>query len=48
VRARNPRKFFKDLTTLVLEEGYDVRHVETLDDSAEAILGYLLGGRRGV
>jgi ABC-2 type transport system ATP-binding protein len=46
-RARNPRKFFQELTTLVLEEGYDVRHVETLDDSAEAILGYLLGGRRG-
>ena len=46
-RARNPRKFFQELTTLVLEEGHDVRHVETLDDSAEAILGYLLGGRRG-
>jgi ABC-2 type transport system ATP-binding protein len=43
-RARNPRQFFAELTTLVLEEGYDVRHVETLDDSAEAILGYLLGG----
>jgi ABC-2 type transport system ATP-binding protein len=47
VRARNPRKFFQELTTLVLEEGHDVRHIETLDDSAEAILGYLLGGRRG-
>ncbi len=46
VRARNPRKFFPTLTTLVLEEGHDVRHIETLDDSAEAILGYLLGGRR--
>jgi len=46
-RARNPRKFFQELTALVLEEGHDVRHVETLDDSAEAILGYLLGGRRG-
>jgi ABC-2 type transport system ATP-binding protein len=47
VRARNPRQFFRELTTLVLEEGHDVRHVETLDDSAEAVLGYLLGGRRG-
>jgi ABC-2 type transport system ATP-binding protein len=47
VRARNPRQFFQELTTLVLEEGHDVRQVETLDDSAEAILGYLLGGRRG-
>jgi ABC-2 type transport system ATP-binding protein len=46
VRARNPRQFFRELTTLVLEEGHDVRHVETLDDSAEAVLGYLLGGRR--
>jgi ABC-2 type transport system ATP-binding protein len=46
VRARNPRKFFQELMTLVLEEGHDLRHVETLDDSAEAILGYLLGGRR--
>jgi ABC-2 type transport system ATP-binding protein len=46
VKARNPRKFFKELTTLVLEEGHEVRHVETLDESAEAILGYLLGGRR--
>jgi ABC-2 type transport system ATP-binding protein len=45
-RARNPRQFFRELTTLVLEEGHEVRHVETLDDSAEAILGYLLGGRR--
>ncbi len=45
VQARNPRRFFQELTTLVLEEGYEVSHVETLDDSAEAILGYLLGGR---
>jgi ABC-2 type transport system ATP-binding protein len=47
VHARNPRKFFQELTTLVLEEGHEVRQIETLDDSAEAILGYLLGGRRG-
>jgi ABC-2 type transport system ATP-binding protein len=46
VRARNPRRFFKDLAGLVLEEHFDVRHLETVDDSAEAILGYLLGGRR--
>jgi ABC-2 type transport system ATP-binding protein len=46
VRARNPRRFFRELTGLVLEEHYDVRHLETLDDSAHAILGYLLGGRR--
>jgi ABC-2 type transport system ATP-binding protein len=46
VRARNPRRFFRDLAGLVLEEHYDVRRLETLDDSAHAILGYLLGGSR--
>jgi ABC-2 type transport system ATP-binding protein len=46
VQARNPHRFFHDLTTLVLEENIDVLHLETLDDSTEAILGYLLGGRR--
>lgn len=46
VRARNPRRFFRDFSTLVLEEGYEIRHLETLDESAQAILGYLLGGRR--
>jgi len=30
----------------VLEENYEIRHLETLDDSAQAILGYLLGSRR--
>lgn len=44
VKARNPRRFFKEFTGLVLEEDYEVRHLETLDDSAQAILGYLLGG----
>jgi ABC-2 type transport system ATP-binding protein len=45
VRARNPRTFFQDLTRLVLEEWYEVRRLQTLDESAEAVLGYLLGGR---
>ena len=44
VRARNPQRFFKDLAGLVLEEDFEIRHLETLDDSAHAILGYLLGG----
>ena len=44
VRARNPRRFFRDFAGLVLEENLDVRRLETLDDSAHAILGYLLGG----
>jgi ABC-2 type transport system ATP-binding protein len=45
VRARNPQRFFRDLGRLVLEEWYDVRHLETLDDSAEAVLGYLLAAK---
>jgi ABC-2 type transport system ATP-binding protein len=46
VRARRPQQFFRDFARLVLEEWYEVCHLETLDDSAEAVLGYLLGGRR--
>ena len=46
VRARNPRNFFRSFARLVLEEHFDIRHLEGMDDSAEAILGYLLGGRR--
>ena len=46
VRARNPRRFFREFSGLVLEENYDIRHLETLDDSAQAILGYLLGAPR--
>ena len=45
VRARNPRTFFQDLTRLMLEEWFEVRRLQTLDESAEAVLGYLLGGR---
>ncbi len=44
VRARNPRRFFKEVAQLVIEEKIDVQHMEALDDSAHAILGYLLGG----
>jgi ABC-2 type transport system ATP-binding protein len=45
VRARNPQQFFQDLTRLVLEEWYEISRLETLDDSAQAVLGYLLRGR---
>jgi ABC-2 type transport system ATP-binding protein len=44
VRAKNPRKVFRMLSRLVLDEDIDLRHLEPLDDSAHAILGYLLGG----
>ena len=47
VRARNPRQFFQQLTTLVLEEHFEMRHLETLDESTHAVLGYLLGKRGG-
>jgi ABC-2 type transport system ATP-binding protein len=46
LRARNPRRFFRDFGRIVVEEKFEVRHLEILDDSAQAILGYLLGGRR--
>jgi ABC-2 type transport system ATP-binding protein len=45
VRARNPRQFFRDFARLVLEEGFQIEHLETLDDSTQAVLGYLLGSR---
>jgi ABC-2 type transport system ATP-binding protein len=45
VRARNPQRFFQSFARLVLEEWYEVCHLETLDDSAQAVLGYLLGAK---
>jgi ABC-2 type transport system ATP-binding protein len=45
VRARNPQRFFADLAKLVLEEWFEVVHLETIDDSAGAVLSYLLGAR---
>lgn len=46
VQARNPRRFYADFASLVLEENYEIERMETLDDSAHAILGYLLGGQQ--
>jgi ABC-2 type transport system ATP-binding protein len=43
VRARNPERFFPKFNRLVLEEWYDIVHLETLDTSTQAVLGYLLG-----
>src|SRR5579864_59151 len=45
VRARNPRKFYEDFGRLVIQKELDVRRLEPLDDSTEAVLDYLLGGR---
>ncbi len=44
VKARHPLRFFKEVTRLVLEENVNVSRLEAQDDSAHAILGYLLGG----
>ena len=44
VKARNPKRFFQQFGRLVIEEGLEVRRLEPLDESAHAILGYLLGG----
>ncbi len=45
VRARQPARFFQELNRLILEERYEVVHLETLDSSTQAVLGYLLGSR---
>jgi ABC-2 type transport system ATP-binding protein len=44
VKARNPKRFFEAFGRIVIEEQLEVRRVEPLDESAHAILGYLLGG----
>jgi ABC-2 type transport system ATP-binding protein len=44
VRAANPRRFFEDFGRLVMTEELDVTRLEPLDESAHAVLGYLLGG----
>ena len=41
-----PKRFFHDFSRLVLEENLEIDRLEPLDDSAHAVLGYLLGGRR--
>ena len=44
VFARQPKRFFRQFAAAVVRHGFDVREMEPLDDSAHAILGYLLGG----
>jgi ABC-2 type transport system ATP-binding protein len=44
VKARNPQRFFADFGRLVVHERLEIRGLEPLDESAHAILGYLLGG----
>ena len=44
VRAKHPQRFFKEISRIVCDENVHVSRLEALDDSAHAILGYLLGG----
>jgi ABC-2 type transport system ATP-binding protein len=46
VRARQPQRFFERLNHLVIEEGLELSCLETLDESTEDVLSYLLGARR--
>jgi ABC-2 type transport system ATP-binding protein len=46
VRARNPRRFFQRLGEIVLDRMIEIRHLETIDESTQDVLGYLLGGRK--
>ncbi len=46
VRVRQPRVFFERFGALVREEQLEITRLETLDDKAHDVLGYLLGGRR--
>ena len=46
IRARNPRKFFQRLGDIVLDRMIEIQHLETLDESTQDVLSYLLGGKR--
>jgi ABC-2 type transport system ATP-binding protein len=45
-RARHPQRFYRAISDLVLDDGFDIQHLETLDCSTQAILDYLLKGSR--
>lgn len=45
IRAHHPQDFFAKLGQVVIEEQLEMRHLETLDESTEDILDYLLGGK---
>lgn len=42
VRVRHPRRFYRKLSDLVLEEHFDIRRIEALDESTQDVLEYLL------
>ena len=45
VRVRHSRRFLQKLNDMVIEEDLQIRHIEPLDESANDVLGYLLGAR---
>lgn len=46
VRAKQPLQFFRNIAQLVLDEGHEIHHMETLDCSAQAIFDYVVSGGR--
>ncbi|MFM8273664.1 MAG: ABC transporter ATP-binding protein, partial [Gemmata sp.] len=44
VKARHPKRFFEVFGKITVDYQLEVRRLEPLDESAHAILGYLLGG----
>jgi ABC-2 type transport system ATP-binding protein len=46
IRAHHPRRFFQKLGDIVLERMIEIKHLETLDESTQDVLSYLLGGKR--
>lgn len=44
IQARNPKRFFQSFGQLVVDQQVEVHRLEPLDETAHAILGYLLGG----
>lgn len=44
VRAKNPTHFFREFGRFTSSEMIEIRRLEPLDDSAHAVLGYVLGG----
>ncbi|MGA2501768.1 MAG: ABC transporter ATP-binding protein, partial [Tepidisphaeraceae bacterium] len=43
VQARSPKSFFELLTTLVVDEGFEIRRLEVTDASTQAVFDYLMG-----
>ena len=46
VRTRAAQQFFRKVSDLVIEENFEIQRLETLDESTEDVLTYLLGGKR--